>query len=171
MPTVRWSAVTLLFRTGAGRLLEVRRDVLQTMWAFSQIDPEATEAGGILIGHERPQGETVLDRLTTPQSGDRRTRTRFHRSVDGHQDLLNLMWLASGQTRTYIGEWHTHPEPVPSPSSMDLRSWRKHLKQKEAQEHGLNFIIVGTSVTRIWHAGYGARAVTLIGETDTEAGK
>lgn len=160
--------MTLLFRTTAGQLFEVHRKVLETMWSFAQLRLDDTEAGGILVGHERQQGNLVLDRLTTPQSGDRRTRTRFHRSSEQHQELLNQMWLASGQTRAYVGEWHTHPEPIPTPSSVDQRSWRKHLKQAEARDHGLNFIIVGTSVTRIWHANGGERNVTLIGETPTE---
>ncbi|GMA17684.1 Mov34/MPN/PAD-1 family protein [Deinococcus metallilatus] len=160
--------MTLLLRTTAGRILEVHRRVLEAMWAYTQVHPKNTEAGGILVGHERQQGNLVLDRFTSPQPGDRRTRTRFHRSVEPHQELLNLMWLASGCTRTYFGEWHTHPEPCPTPSSIDLRSWRKHLKQEEARENGLHFIIVGTAITRVWHANQGGRDVTLIGETHTE---
>uniref|UniRef100_UPI003CED28D9 Mov34/MPN/PAD-1 family protein n=1 Tax=Enterobacter cloacae complex sp. 280C5 TaxID=3395861 RepID=UPI003CED28D9 len=32
----------------------------------------------------------------------------------------------------YLGEWHTHPEDFPQPSSTDLRSWRTGLKDDRA---------------------------------------
>jgi integrative and conjugative element protein (TIGR02256 family) len=33
-------------------------------------------------------------------------------------------WRDSGRTVTFVGEWHTHPEAVPSPSSLDRNTWR-----------------------------------------------
>lgn len=160
--------MSVQLHTPLHRPLDIHRNVLETMWSFAQWLPDATEAGGILIGHEKQSGEMHLDRLTTPQEGDRRTRTRFYRSVAGHQDLLNFHWHLSGHTRTYFGEWHTHPEPCPTPSGIDLRSWRKHLKQPETQGAGGHFIIVGTQLTRVWYAQHGELQLTLIGEIETE---
>ena len=30
----------------------------------------------------------------------------------------------SGRILTFVGEWHTHPESFPTPSSIDLNTWR-----------------------------------------------
>ena len=44
----------------------------------------------------------------------------------------------------YLGEWHTHPEDVPTPSMTDHSSWNKHLKS----DLPLILIIVGR--THFW---------------------
>ncbi|WP_081409005.1 Mov34/MPN/PAD-1 family protein [Acinetobacter gyllenbergii] len=43
-----------------------------------------------------------------------------------------------------MGEWHTHPEDVPSPSPTDINSWRTNLVSNEE----LVLIIVGR--TNFW---------------------
>lgn len=46
----------------------------------------------------------------------------------------------------YVGDWHSHPEPVPSPSSLD---WKTHesLVQKSTYElNGLLLVIIGQSL-------------------------
>ncbi len=41
----------------------------------------------------------------------------------------------------YIGEWHTHPETEPTPSSIDKREWRKICHTKNEP---MVFLIAGT---------------------------
>jgi len=55
---------------------------------------------------------------------DRRTATLFDRCDPGHQEFALKNWRDSAQTKTFVGEWHTHPEPRPSPSRLDLQTWR-----------------------------------------------
>ena len=47
----------------------------------------------------------------------------------------------SAGTIGYVGEWHTHPEPVPSPSGQDCANWRNLVRQTK---HPLAFVILGT---------------------------
>lgn len=140
---------------GAGRLT-LTDAVLKTMWGFAQHQRRDKEAGGMLIGHHPLASEDIiLDRLTTPQTGDRRSRCRFHRDQAAHQKLLDREWSLSGGKRTYLGEWHTHPDDDPQPSSLDLTSWRAAVRDTGFHGPGLLFIIVGRRRTRCW---YGTKA-------------
>lgn len=53
-----------------------------------------------------------------------------------------------------IGLWHTHPEPIPSPSTEDRRLAREHALAAKPQLAGLVFVIVGTAAApvglRVW---------------------
>ncbi len=119
----------------------------------------------MLIGHHPLDSEDItLDRLTTPQPEDRRSRCRFHRDQAAHQQLLDLHWILSGGKRTYLGEWHTHPEAHPSPSRLDLRSWRVALRDTAFQGPGLLFVIVGIETACVWFGMAQERHFHLLGE-------
>jgi len=91
----------------------------------------------------------VIDDVTTPMPGDRRSRFRFLRHHARHQGVLDRAWATSGGTCTLIGEWHTHPEPDPAPSLIDQLTWRRKLMADEFSGH-LVFLIVGTKSIRGW---------------------
>lgn len=108
------------------------------------------EAGGLLLGrYILDSDDLVVDDLSTPVRGDTRARTRFIRSKR-HQRFVDEAWAKSNGTRVYLGEWHTHPEAIPSPSFEDLRSWRGHLGDRRIYGEVLVFAIVGTEVVGIW---------------------
>ncbi|MCY1704278.1 Mov34/MPN/PAD-1 family protein [Deinococcus sp. SL84] len=130
---------------------------------FIQRHRRDKEAGGMLIGHHPLAcNDIILDQLTTPQPADRRSRYRFERDQAAHQTLLNAEWEKSGQKRTYIGEWHTHPEDSPSPSSLDLRSWQKAVSSTPYHGPGLLFIIVGRQKIRVWFGFNGRTDFNMI---------
>ena len=117
----------------------------------------------MLIGHHPlDSDDIILDRLTIPQSTDRRHRYRFDRDQAAHQSLLDAEWETSGQKRTYVGEWHTHPEDCPSPSSLDLDSWLMAVTRTAYHGPGLLFIIVGRRKTRVWFGYFGKTKFTMI---------
>jgi integrative and conjugative element protein (TIGR02256 family) len=41
----------------------------------------------------------------------------------------------------YVGEWHTHPEDVPAPSTIDLQEWSIVMKRNPGKP--MIFLIVG----------------------------
>jgi integrative and conjugative element protein (TIGR02256 family) len=140
----------LIFLHADGTRLEVSVAVWIIMEAFIQHASSATEAGGVLLGrHLRDGSAIVVDTVTTPMPGDRRARTWFHRAQRRHQAAIDAAWADSEGTCTYLGEWHTHPEPMPSPSSVDWADWRRRLRHDRYTEP-IFFIIVGTTVTRAW---------------------
>jgi integrative and conjugative element protein (TIGR02256 family) len=108
---------------GSSKLL-IEDSVLQLIKAERQLAPTAPEAGGILLGYRR-NAHLHVTGATTPQPGDTRSRTRFDRRDERHGMAAIAAWRKSGETMDYLGEWHTHPERLPEPSSLDRSEWRK----------------------------------------------
>lgn len=82
-----------------------------------------SERGGILLGLRRGRHFEVTE-ATLPKRWDRGSMFAFRRSAAGHQAVALRRWRSSKHTIDWVGEWHSHPEHLPSPSSIDLRSWR-----------------------------------------------
>ncbi len=118
MPT---SAV-MIFRKDL-RLVTVADQVAQTISSFSRRPENSREAGGILVGSYRGPHIQVAS-CSGPMARDRRTATLFDHCDPGHQEFALKNWRDSAQTKTFVGEWHTDPEPQPSPSRLDLQTWR-----------------------------------------------
>jgi integrative and conjugative element protein (TIGR02256 family) len=76
--------------------------------------------------------------VTRPQKKDIRTRFSFNRKDPHHQWYADELWNKSGGIVGYLGEWHTHPEQLPKPSSIDTGDW---LRITKAQKTSCIFII------------------------------
>lgn len=115
---------------------------------FKQCDLGDLEAGGLLLGLRRGPHIEIIN-ITTPLQSDIRTRTSFYRSDLGHFMQADRLWMESQQTIGYVGEWHTHPESQPSPSSIDTSEWRRVIR---TDKRSTVFLIVGT---KSWFVGRG----------------
>lgn len=102
--------------------LLIDEKVLTTINRYRQLSDNSLEAGGILLGYRRDPHVEVTS-VTEPGALDIRTRTRFERKDPVHQQIAAQLWEKDPYIH-YLGEWHTHPEPYPSPSSLDQREWR-----------------------------------------------
>lgn len=144
-------SIGMVFRKAGGGRLGLDSNALHVLLSFAQVDSGATEAGGVLIGRFIAESEDiVIDMVTGPMAGDRRQRNRFDRAKRAHQQAIDRAWKESDGTRTYLGEWHTHPEPFPSPSAIDLRDWRKRIKRDTFHGDALHFLIVGQKEISAW---------------------
>lgn len=92
------------------------------MMLHSQQTLQSHEAGGILIGEMRGR-HFLVNRISTPQKTDIRSRFRFVRNTNGHSLAAEKALKESKGTSNYLGEWHTHPEDQPKPSPRDIKSW------------------------------------------------
>ena len=99
------------------------------------------ERGGILLGHRRGRHFEVLE-ATLPMRWDRGSLLSFRRSARGHQAGSRQEMERSGGTVDWVGEWHSHPEAVPSPSGIDRASWREIARERAAP---MVFLIIGYS--------------------------
>lgn len=153
-------SAALLFRAADRQVFKLDALVVRRLHDFRQTQCVSREAGGVLLGRWlRGSEHVVVDELTTPMRGDRRGRTSFHRAARAHQQHIDRAYAESQGTCGYLGEWHTHPEPDPTPSSIDLDDWRRRLRDDRVDVPHLFFVIVGTSSTRAWR---GARASIAI---------
>jgi integrative and conjugative element protein (TIGR02256 family) len=129
--------------TDAAVLAVLSSPVLRTFGEYYQHRPHDAEAGGVLLGCRRGKHFEVVH-ATQPFPSDSRTRTSFSRDALGHQQEAVAHWHRSEARVGYVGEWHTHPEGVPSPSWLDKREWRKLVKDRRPAAP-LLVVIVGTS--------------------------
>jgi integrative and conjugative element protein (TIGR02256 family) len=140
----------VIFLGAWGRQLKISDEALAAMLSYRQDQSDKTEAGGVLLGrYLRDARDVVIDEVSVPQSGDRRSRFRYFRDRSRHQSIINQAWEQSGGTCTYLGEWHTHPESSPTPSTIDQLNWRRKLLVDTFDE-ALFFLIVGTEEIRAW---------------------
>lgn len=109
------------------------------------------ESGGILVGILKPVCNSILiTDITEPYYQDRRTKYRFQRRENGHQEAMNKLWEQSNYKKTYLGEWHTHKQEIPQPSIIDVRNWIKISNENSNNSERLFFIIVGTKEIGVW---------------------
>lgn len=119
----------------------VNASVVRRIKQYRQLAGHHREAGGILLGHRRGRHiEVTL--ATTPKRDDKRARMAFERLSLFHQSFAIRAWRRFGRTLDYVGEWHTHPEHRPRPSTIDRTEWEKLLR---ASNRELLFMIVGIS--------------------------
>lgn len=132
-------------------MVEVAEAVNQQLLRFRQTTTCSAEAGGVLLGRELiGSGHLVVDALTVPTRADRRSRFFFWRDKETTQEKIDAAWRESLGARNYLGEWHTHPEAHPTPSSADRSTWTKIAKRAVYESSRLVFVIVGIESTRAW---------------------
>lgn len=117
-----------IFYLPDNRKLKLSNDVIEMMFSYAQDHKKSPESGGILIGRILNNDfNIVIDHASEPMKSDIQTRCRFIRKSTGHQEFFNWHWTESEGRCFYFGEWHTHPEASPIPSSIDIREWKSYL--------------------------------------------
>lgn len=114
-------------------------DVLRHFAKHRQTGTRAPEVGGQLFASfEKYRVRIIL--ATGPRKTDQRGRFSF--SPDRSLENAEIKKRFTGGLH-FIGDWHTHPEPRPTPSSLDLRSMADcYRKSKHSLAHFV-MIIVG----------------------------
>lgn len=132
---------------------------LRVFDAHRQTEAQSPEAGGILLGYVRGSHLEVLH-ATEPSPRDRRHRVLFEREQYWHEAEARRMWRESRGLVRYLGEWHTHPEEVPSPSRLDRAEWEK-LAQLRADGRPVLAVVVGTQRLHVEQAASGFRSFVM----------
>jgi len=134
-----------------GGRIKIGEEAWETMGAGVQTDEKARESGGVMMGRFiKDCKDLVIDKVTQPMDGDRQSRYGFKRLSPLHQEILDKEWMASKGTCNYLGEWHTHPEDDPTPSSVDINDWKRKLRKDVFSGRYLYFLIVGTEKVGLW---------------------
>lgn len=128
----------LVFKAKNDALIVILSEVAEILLSYRQLANNSPESAGVIIGERRGM-HLVIRTVSVPGDADIRTRFEVNRIGKHHQDKVNTAFRESSGTWQYLGEWHTHPENVPSPSMTDYSSWNKNLCSPDP----LILIIVG----------------------------
>lgn len=140
-------------------MLYIRPEAIGKLFKYKQIRTIDTEAGGILIGRILEEDNNIIiDDVSEPMVTDNRKRTRFSRNVNGHQEYMDEAFKREKGSCFYLGEWHTHPQRIPVPSSVDRKDW-KRLLNIEFESGYLFFIIVGIDDLKVWYGQIGESTI------------
>lgn len=97
------------------------------------------EAGGQLFARIDGQ-RIVVSEATAPSPNDRRGRFFFAPDRACEQAEIDAMFA---RDLHYIGDWHTHPERRPTPSSRDHKTMSSRVRLSRHHLAGFVFVIVG----------------------------
>jgi integrative and conjugative element protein (TIGR02256 family) len=142
-----------------GPCLVIQDGVLEVFEKYVQNNFFSLEAGGILLGYVREPHLEILE-ASEPTRWDKRLRCFFDRSAQGHHEVAQRASAESRGLVRYIGEWHTHPEDYPTPSTVDRYGWVNLAKKRQDQRPVLA-IIVGRMALHVELVGREGQSVIL----------
>lgn len=110
--------------------------VIETLKQYRQKKIFEKEAGGQLFAQFDGADTYIVD-ATPPNPSDKRGRFSFRPDRNIQQiDIARRYTMGLH----FAGDWHTHPQPIPSPSSIDIASMIECFNKSK---HGLKaFLIV-----------------------------
>ena len=125
----------------SGELVILADTVLEHFRRHQQQRKRDTEAGGQLFG--RIHEKTIsIEEATGPRRTDVRSRYSYVPDRRAEQCEINERFPFALH---FIGDWHTHPEPIPHPSRTDMDNMRECVKKSRRALSGFLLIIVGTA--------------------------
>ncbi|HBJ1647621.1 UNVERIFIED_ORG: hypothetical protein B2H98_05680 [Clostridium botulinum] len=129
--------------------IEINDNVLAIMSKNIQCKSKY-ESGGILIGSILIDGKMIeINDCTELIEGDKSSRYGFYR-CNKHNELLEAKWVESNYIKMYLGEWHSHPQSIPTPSYVDKQSWKRLIKNSITESPIIIFLIIGIETIEIW---------------------
>lgn len=116
-------------------------EVLELFERHKQLSEKSLEAGGQLFARFNAT-EVVISKATGLRDGDKRGRYLFWPNRKKEQNEIKELF---GEGYHYVGDWHTHPEAVPTPSSTDLVNILECYSQSKHDLKYFIMVIVGTA--------------------------
>src|ERR1035437_7445394 len=116
--------------------------VIDELQKYKQDNKKKHEAGGILLGQIEGKNIYVM-KISTPNNFDKSSRYSFERNKDIAQIIIDYEFANSNGKTIYIGEWHTHPENIPTPSSVDVNMLKDQIRLGKLNEPFALLLIQG----------------------------
>jgi len=125
-------------------ILELSPQVLNHFDKHKQKKWLSCEAGGQLFAEiiEKPFRIRITE-VTGPRKTDRRSVFGYVPDRDAEKVEIAERYL---RNIDFVGDWHTHPQKIPIPSSTDESSMFEMVQQSNYDLPGLLMIIIGQSI-------------------------
>ncbi len=122
-----------------GTVIHFSAEVIEHFAKHRQLGRIKTEIGGQLFARFTG-GEVRVVRATGPKAADKRGWTWF--MPDLRQQNVEIQQLFQ-EGLHFIGDWHTHPQREPTPSSWDTDSMKDSFQKSRHQLKAFLMVIVG----------------------------
>lgn len=114
-------------------------EVLTHFSTHRQLQFWQREAGGQLFASL--SGTTInIVKATGPRKPDWRSRFFYFAHRPSEQGEIHQLFK---EGLHYVGDWHTHPEKIPKPSLMDIKTYFETFSMSKHDLAGMVFVIVG----------------------------
>ena len=100
------------------------------------------EFGGFLIGYYSDDLKRLNITDTILPTQYKASKYLFERNTTGIKDILENHYEKIPK-KYYVGEWHTHPDNLPVPSSTDIKAINEILKHKDTSIQNPILLIIG----------------------------
>jgi len=120
-------------------VVDLTPSALSTILAHQQKGFIRKEAGGQMFA-TLSENYWRIEVATGPRRGDRRGMFHFWPDRRAEQEEIYRFYE---QGLEFVGDWHTHPQNVPSPSTQDVASTESILRKSQHNLPGLLMCIVG----------------------------
>jgi integrative and conjugative element protein (TIGR02256 family) len=117
-----------------GLVIRFTEDSVDTLNQFKQ-KSGYNEAGGMLFGHIDAHVVTIRE-VSIPNATDQRSRLGFVLGKSSVNGIISRMFKRGFH---YLGDWHTHSDPKPIPSAVDINTIRASFNKTR---HDLNLMII-----------------------------
>jgi len=135
--------MSLVYGIEAGApVVTLTDDAIGTMLRHRQMKAKDPEAGGQLFARFEEDGAATIVEATGPKPKDKRSRCLF--IPDRWLQRAEIKAL-HGEGKHFVGDWHTHPEAIPSPSAEDVASMIDCFRKSRHELQAFIMIIVGTT--------------------------
>jgi integrative and conjugative element protein (TIGR02256 family) len=125
----------------SGQRLVFTRAVLDHFNQYRQNGLWEKEAGGQLFARlQLPK--IIVEEATGPRVCDRRARFAYRPNRVAEQREITTRYARGLH---FVGDWHTHPEPVPKPSSCDIENINEMFSKSAHEMNGFLLVIIGTN--------------------------
>ncbi|WP_366942044.1 Mov34/MPN/PAD-1 family protein [Cupriavidus basilensis] len=131
----------VVFRSRFGAV-SFSAECLAVFTYYQQAKATSREAGGQLFGDIADLRTMRIRVATGPTRGA--VRTRYSYQPDRRQENREIAAYHKKGLH-YLGDWHSHPEPHPTPSASDTEKLAAILGQSRHDLNCLLMVIVGTS--------------------------
>lgn len=106
------------------------------------------EFGGFLVGYYSNDNRHLHITDTILPKSFKASKFSFERSTKGIEKKLGSYYKENPK-KFYVGEWHTHPDNSPIPSSTDVSAINSIINNKNACISNPVLLIIGYSKTKI----------------------
>lgn len=124
--------------------LEFGDEALNQLKKYQQKNKEL-ESGGILLGEIYIQSSKVIIKEVIISEKAKRSLFGVKINKKEMQKILDKKRQESGYTLYYIGDWHSHPESIPTPSITDIVSYSRIMQRTNILTNFIVFLILGNN--------------------------